>query len=369
MTSSASAASSRSPRPSTAAPRPAMPRIERVVVRDDVGPAPGGDDRDLEQLGEAEQLGRGPGPEDAGTGQDDRPFGRGQQLDDRPDLLVRGGTPAWRIVRCRRGILGHRSRRAGPRGGTGGPGPAGRRAPGGLASAIASAISTAECGSAAHLARPPSVATWSISWNASRPERPRSTWPTSDEHRCRVLAGGVDPDGRGSRRRRRGSPRHDRRPAGQLAVGLGHERGGALVAGRDDPDPGALEGIEEAEERLARDGERVPDAGGAEGVGDEPADGARARLRRLARARPLAVPWLASRRRLRFGLGGRAASVDGLAARARRQSRRRGSGPRRLGVDRRCVPSAVSRPLGRLGVAPSNRARARCSGAGSRLGW
>ena len=113
-----------------------------------------------------------------------------------------------------------------------------------VASAIASAISPADRGSAAHLARPPSVATWSISWNASRPLTDRSTWPTSDEHRGRILAGGVDPDAEvratdGARRQA------GRRPAGQLSVCLGHERGRALVARRDDPDPGALERIEQ----------------------------------------------------------------------------------------------------------------------------
>ena len=43
----------------------------------------------------------------------------------------------------------------------------------------------------------------------------------------------------------------------------------------DDPDPGVAERVEEAEERLARDGEGVADAGGAQGVGDGAPDGAR----------------------------------------------------------------------------------------------
>ena len=70
-------------------------------------------------------------------------------------------------------------------------------------------------------------------------------------------------------------PEADRRATGQLPVGLGHERGGALVAGRDDPDPGAVERVEQPEERFAGDGERVADAGGAERVGDEATDGSR----------------------------------------------------------------------------------------------
>ena len=47
-----------------------------------------------------------------------------------------------------------------------------------IASAIAPGTSSTAPGSAAHLARPPRVATWSISWNASRPRYARSTWPT-----------------------------------------------------------------------------------------------------------------------------------------------------------------------------------------------
>src|SRR4029079_10675058 len=63
------------------------------------------------------------------------------------------------------------------------------------------------------------------------------------------------------------------RAAGELAVGLGHERGGALVARGDAPDAGGVETLEEAEEALAGHGERVPDADGAQGVRDEPPDG------------------------------------------------------------------------------------------------
>ena len=84
------------------------------------------------------------------------------------------------------------------------------------------------------------------------------------EHRARVLAGRVDPD---REVRAADGPRREarRRSAGQLAVGLGHERRGALVAGRDDADPDVAERIEQPEERLAGHGERVPDAGRAQG--------------------------------------------------------------------------------------------------------
>ena len=71
------------------------------------------------------------------------------------------------------------------------------------------------------------------------------------EHRGRVLPGRVDADGEvgapdGPR------PEARRRSAGQLPVRLGHERRAALVARRDDADPGVLERVEHAEERLAR---------------------------------------------------------------------------------------------------------------------
>ena len=85
----------------------------------------------------------------------------------------------------------------------------------------------------------------------------------------------MDPDGEVGAPTAR-VPRHDRRAPGQLPVGLGHERRGALVAGRHDADAGAFERVEQAEEGLAGHGEGIPDAGRPEGVGDEPADRPRA---------------------------------------------------------------------------------------------
>ncbi len=88
-----------------------------------------------------------------------------------------------------------------------------------------------------------------------------------DEHRGRILAGGVDADAevRGTDRSRREA---DGGPAGQLAVRLGHECRPAFVTGRDDADAGAFEGVEEPEERLARDGEGVADTRCPQLVGD-----------------------------------------------------------------------------------------------------
>ena len=62
----------------------------------------------------------------------------------------------------------------------------------------------------------------------------------------------MDPD-----REVRGSdgsrPEADGRATGQLAMGLGHERGRALVARRDHTDPGRLEAVEQAEEATRRE--------------------------------------------------------------------------------------------------------------------
>ena len=59
-------------------------------------------------------------------------------------------------------------------------------------------------------------------------------------------------------------------------MGLGHEGRGALVAGRHDPDPDIAERIEQAEERFAGHGERVPDAGSTQGGRDVSTDRDRA---------------------------------------------------------------------------------------------
>ena len=149
------------------------------------------------------------------------------------------------------GVVGRSARRGGPRAATAGRGPVGHRGPDGPPRPSSSGISSAVCGSAAHLASPPSVATWSISWKASRPEQGALDLADRHEHRRRILARGVDPDGE-VRATDRAGPERDRGSPGQLAVGLGHERRGTLVARGDDPDPGALEGVEQAQERLAR---------------------------------------------------------------------------------------------------------------------
>ena len=166
------------------------------------------------------------------------------------------------------------------------------------------------------------------------------------EHRRRVLARRVDADREvggadGARADGRG------RAAGELAVGLGHERGGALVAGGDDPDAGGVEALEQAEEALAGHGEGVADADGAEGVRDEPADGP-------------------GRRRQGSGAGsagGRALARRRPAPRARPSARHRRLGfgsparPRRRSARSAAARPAASARLGRPPAADSASAR------------
>ena len=88
----------------------------------------------------------------------------------------------------------------------------------------------------------------------------------------------MDPDGQ-IRATDSARPERDGGAPGQLSMSLGHERGGTLVPGGDDPDAGVLEDVEQPEERLSGHREGVPDARGAESVGDEPAHRPRSGLR------------------------------------------------------------------------------------------
>ena len=229
---------------------PGHPEIERVVVRDDVGTPPGGDDRDLEELGEAEQLGRGPGAQHAATGQDDRPLGGGQELDDRPDLVV-----AWRAAAGGRaasvpGVVGHRlveevlGQREQDR-----ARPAAERLADRFGHRVRDLVGGVRFGGP--LGEPAERRDLVDLLEGLAPEEGALDLADRHEHRGRVLARGVDADGE-VRATDRARPERDRRASGQLAVRFGHERGRALVTRGDDPDPGALEGVEQAEERFAR---------------------------------------------------------------------------------------------------------------------
>ena len=148
------------------------------------------------------------------------------------------------------------------------------------------------------------------------------------EHRRRVRGRRVDADGEVGRADG-ARPEARRRPAGELPVGLGRERGAALVARGHDPDPGRLERVQDRQEALARHGERDPDAGRAQRGGDQLRD--RRRRRRL-RGGP-------RRRSARDGVGSSASS----AASARRSSASRSSSAARRGSSCLGVPSSASR--------------------------
>ena len=72
--------------------------------------------------------------------------------------------------------------------------------------------------------------------------------------RRRVLKRGVHAD-RGVRRARAARDDGDARPAGELAVGVGHVRGAGLVTARDQADRRLVEAVEHGEEALARNAE------------------------------------------------------------------------------------------------------------------
>ena len=244
-----------------------------MIVREDVRAAPGGDHRDLEDLRQTDEVGGAARAEDASAGQDDRPAGAGQQLEDRPDV-VRFGLDARRSERLRlagdardelvkdllrdrhddrtRASRDRMTDRFGDR----------RLRAGRRVDVDRPLGQTAD--------RPDDVRFLERLASAVRPVDPAD----DREHRARVGPRGVDPDGEiggthGARREGHGGP------AGQLAMGLGHECRAALVTGRDHADPHGRQRIEETEEALARDRERRGHAGRSERVGDEPADGPR----------------------------------------------------------------------------------------------
>ena len=300
-----------------------------------------GDDRDLQELGEAQQLGRRPGAEDAAAGEDHRPLGRREQLDDGTDVGVGRRAPvrAGRHRRGRRSGAGSSSRSSGSESRTG---------PGRPPSAWRSASADGRChvGGLARLGGPLGQAD-----RSSRPGRspgmPRDPGALARPGR-RARTSGVEswravwmPIARLARAdRARADAR--RGPAGQLPVRLGHERGAALVAGGDDPDPGVAERIEQPEERLAGDRERVADAGRAQGVGDEPADRPRSAAARSARAR----------RRVRRG-SGRARSVPVRRAPVRAMAFRTHARPAGRRARAAQEPSASARPRRRAGAMSS----------------
>jgi len=79
-----------------------------------------------------------------------------------------------------------------------------------------------------------------------------------EDHRGRILNCGVDADA-GIRGPRAAGDHRDARPAGELAVGLGHVRRAAFMAADHEPDPIAniVHCVQHGKEALARDAEDV----------------------------------------------------------------------------------------------------------------
>ena len=267
-------------------------------------------DRDMEQLGEPGQLGRGSRTQHPCARQDHRTPGGGEQLDDGADVF--GGRPCRRRAsRVGRFELGHLveevlREREQDRTRPTGQGLAhglrhGRRdilRPPGLDGPLGEAAERPDLVDLLERLAPAEVAL---------------DLPDEDEHRARVLASGVDAD-----RQVRAADRSRRetggRSTGQLSVRLRHEGRAALVTSRHDPDAGVAQGIQQPQERLAGHREGIPDTGGTQHIGDEPPNGPRA-----DRGQDLGCD-------LDTGRGGRhlagsAAGLDGLGGRLDRVRR------------------------------------------------
>ena len=264
---------------------------------------------------------------------------RGEELEDGADVVrLRPGRRGR--GRCRAPCPRAGPRRGGPPGARGGPGRAGRQR--GADRVADRGRDVGRASAARRRARrgrrssPPGRSPGTPRGRGSS----RSTWPTSANIGVESWRAVWMPIARFAAPTARVAEAGGR-AAGELGVGLGHERGGALVAGRDDADAGGLEALEQAEEALARDGEGLADAGGAKRVGEEPADGPRRRRQRLrrgsARGRPRSAR-SARRRARRLGRLGRARRRARLGARP--PARRVGSLGSRLG--RRPAPRRAS---------------------------
>ena len=106
--------------------------------------------------------------------------------------------------------------------------------------------------------------------------------PDQEDQRRRVLERGVDAAG-GVRGAGAAGDHADPRPAGELAVGVGHVRGANLVAARDEADRRVVERVEHCQVALAGDAERDVHPVDDELVDEEPASGPHFRVSRCSR--------------------------------------------------------------------------------------
>ncbi len=268
------------------------PEVQPMVVADHVGPAPGSHDRRLGRLGEGGQRGgntravivavpalvgiqrigsiEGPAQPHSGAGDDDGRPCTGHGLQDGVDLQRRWLRPVREAGLDDQGtgdrrienILGQRDEHR-PRASRAGQlDHAGRlrRQAIGVVDLDRGLAQRAEGGHLVDLLERlvTAVGAWDL--------------PDERDQRGGVLACRVQRDGQVGGPDRSGRHGHGG-AAGQLAVGLGHEARATLVARRDGPDRGIVERVEDTQEALAGDGERVPDAGRGQRLDDRAAAG------------------------------------------------------------------------------------------------
>ena len=251
----------------------AHPEVAGVVVREDVRAAPCRDDRDVHELGQADQIGCRARAQDATAGEDDRPLRVEQKVEDpaHVDGIGRWGA-GWPRRRRAPGphrrvgdLLGQEVLRQGEEHGAR---PAGRGAPNCLVEDRRQRSHVADL--ACPAAEPPDGCRQVCLLEPFAPAgRPRHLAGQRDD-RKRIRVGNVEADGQ-VRRPDRPRPKDHRRVAAECRRGGGHERGSSLVTGCHDPDPGGRQTVQEGQEALSRNGVGDPHSGRGERVGDKAA--------------------------------------------------------------------------------------------------
>ena len=251
----------------------AHPEVARVVVREDIGPAPRGNDRHVDELGEADEVRRRARSQDAAAGEDHRPLGIEEEVEDPPHVHgVRRRHPGRhdrgrvrRACRCFGNLLGQEIL---------GKRQQDRTRPAARGATQRLVHDPRQRRDVADLARPTTVPADRGRQVHLLERLPAANGPLhladqrDDGEGIRV--GDVQAD-RQVRRADGARREHGGRVAAERGGGCRHERRAAFVAGRDDTDAGAHEAVQERQEALSRDGVRDPDPGRGEGVGDEAA--------------------------------------------------------------------------------------------------
>lgn len=240
-----------------------LARVAGVVVVEHVVEAEGGDDGHVEGLGHLHQGATGVFVPSGTADEEDGTSGRREAIDDGVDLgRVRG---RWARRRHRRGrARGGRGEDVLGEGDHDRTGTATPRPGEGLVDHGRDVVGRTELGDPL---RDPAEHLLVVDFLERFAAEMGGGHLTDEEHHgSRRLAGGVDADRRIGGARAAGDET-DPRLAGELAPGLGHERGTTLVSAGDDPDVGVEQGIEDREVALTGHAER-----GADGVGDEAFD-------------------------------------------------------------------------------------------------